>query len=58
MLYVSGYAEATIVQHGVPDLGTIFLQKPFTLKALASKITMPSVACSTLARPRPKEPGC
>ena len=38
VLYVSGYAESTVLQHGVEELGTMFLQKPFTLKALAAKI--------------------
>ena len=38
VLYVSGYAEATVLQHGVEELGTMFLQKPFTLKALAAKM--------------------
>jgi CheY-like chemotaxis protein len=38
VLYVSGYAEATILQHGLADLGSRFLHKPFTLKALAAKI--------------------
>ena len=38
VLYVSGYAENTILQHGVAELGSRFLHKPFTLKALAGKI--------------------
>jgi len=38
VLYVSGYAENTVLQHGLADLGSRFLQKPFTLKALAAKI--------------------
>jgi len=38
VLFVSGYAENTVVQHGLAELGSRFLQKPFTLKALAAKI--------------------
>jgi len=38
VLYVSGYAENTVLQHGLAELGSRFLQKPFTLKALAAKI--------------------
>ncbi|HKU19704.1 MAG TPA: response regulator, partial [Terriglobales bacterium] len=38
VLYVSGYAENTIMQHGLAELGNRFLHKPFTLKALAAKI--------------------
>jgi two-component system, cell cycle sensor histidine kinase and response regulator CckA len=38
VLFVSGYAENTILQHGVIDMSKGFLQKPFTLKGLARKI--------------------
>lgn len=38
VLFVSGYAEKTILQHGEIDLSAKFLQKPFTLKALGQKI--------------------
>ncbi len=37
-LFVSGYAESTILRRGVVDLHTSFLQKPFSLRALAAKI--------------------
>jgi two-component system cell cycle sensor histidine kinase/response regulator CckA len=37
VIYMSGYADA-IVQHGILDPGTIFLQKPFSPESLASKI--------------------
>ena len=38
VLFVSGYAEATILRRGVVDLQTTFLQKPFSLRTLAGKI--------------------
>ena len=38
VLFVSGYAEKTVVDHGVIDLVGSFLQKPFALKTLALKI--------------------
>ena len=38
VLFVSGYAENTVLQHGNIDVTTHFLQKPFSLKALARKI--------------------
>ncbi|HTT21067.1 MAG TPA: ATP-binding protein [Candidatus Sulfotelmatobacter sp.] len=37
-LFVSGYAGKTILDHKVLDLETNFLQKPYTLKQLSSKI--------------------
>ena len=38
VLFVSGYAENTVLQHGKVDLTTGFLQKPFSLKMLARKV--------------------
>jgi two-component system cell cycle sensor histidine kinase/response regulator CckA len=37
-LFVSGYAENTVLQHGNIDVTVRFLSKPFSLKALANKI--------------------
>jgi two-component system cell cycle sensor histidine kinase/response regulator CckA len=53
-LFVSGYAENTVLRHGEIDLSTCFLQKPFGLSALAQKTraildaAMPS-ACAAAA---------
>ena len=38
VLFMSGYAESTVLRHGVVDVRSCFLQKPFTLRALACKI--------------------
>ncbi|HMK24331.1 MAG TPA: response regulator [Terriglobales bacterium] len=38
VLFMSGYSEKVVLRHKVSDLQTNFLQKPFTLKALAAKI--------------------
>jgi hypothetical protein len=38
VLFVSGYAESTVLRHGPIDIVARFLQKPFSLKSLAQKI--------------------
>jgi len=38
VLFVSGYAGKTIIDHKVADIEANFLQKPFTLKEVSSKI--------------------
>jgi two-component system cell cycle sensor histidine kinase/response regulator CckA len=38
VLFVSGYAGQTVIDHKVVDLENNFLQKPFTLKQLAGKV--------------------
>jgi two-component system cell cycle sensor histidine kinase/response regulator CckA len=38
ILFVSGYAGKTVIDHRVTDLETNFLQKPFTLGQLSAKI--------------------
>ena len=38
ILYMSGYTDDIIADHGILEAGTYFLQKPFTRDALASKV--------------------
>ncbi|MCF7945099.1 MAG: response regulator, partial [Spirochaetia bacterium] len=38
VLYISGYTENTIIDHGIAEGDIYFLQKPFTNRALAEKI--------------------
>ncbi len=38
LLFVSGYAGKTVLDHKVLDLETNFLQKPYSLKQLAAKV--------------------
>ena len=38
VLFVSGYAENTVLRHGAIDVVSRFLQKPFSLKTLGRKI--------------------
>ncbi|MCZ6904837.1 MAG: response regulator [Acidobacteria bacterium] len=38
VIFVSGYTDDAIVQHGVREEGTVFLQKPFSLDALARTV--------------------
>jgi PAS domain S-box-containing protein len=50
-LFVSGYAENTVLQHGNVDVTARFLSKPFNLSTLANKIrevleTSESMACA------------
>jgi two-component system, cell cycle sensor histidine kinase and response regulator CckA len=49
VLFVSGYAGQTVLDHKVIDVENNFLQKPFTLKQLASKVrTVLDYGCDTV----------
>jgi two-component system cell cycle sensor histidine kinase/response regulator CckA len=51
-LFVSGYAGKTILDHKVVDLETNFLQKPYTLRQLSSKIRRALDTASPTSRPK------
>jgi two-component system cell cycle sensor histidine kinase/response regulator CckA len=38
LLYISGYADDVILQNGISMQGMLYLQKPYSLKQLASKV--------------------
>jgi two-component system cell cycle sensor histidine kinase/response regulator CckA len=38
VLYMSGYSNELIAQHGMLEAGIVFLEKPFTLHALLTKV--------------------
>ncbi len=38
VLYVSGYTEGAVLERGAMGLGSMFLQKPFSLNALGQKV--------------------
>ena len=38
VLYISGYTDDAIVQHGVLEHGLKFIQKPFTPNAFAQRV--------------------
>ncbi|MBI5602171.1 MAG: PAS domain S-box protein [Deltaproteobacteria bacterium] len=38
VLYMSGYTDDVIVQHGILDEGIAFIQKPFTVQSLVAKV--------------------
>ena len=55
VLYVSGYTDDTIVPYGVLEPGLAFLQKPFSLKVLARKVSEMLATRLTVATHSPHE---
>jgi YesN/AraC family two-component response regulator len=49
VVFISGYTETAISQHGVLEEGVAFLAKPFTRESLARKLR------EILGAPRPKQ---
>jgi two-component system, cell cycle sensor histidine kinase and response regulator CckA len=52
LLFVSGYAGKTVIDHKVFDLETNFLQKPYTLKQFSVKIRAALSVAAIPAQPR------
>jgi FixJ family two-component response regulator len=38
VLFLSGYADRAIIEHGILETGAAFMQKPFTPQALTRKV--------------------
>jgi two-component system, cell cycle sensor histidine kinase and response regulator CckA len=38
VIFVSGYTDKVLLQHGVAETGAVFLPKPYGLKTLSEKI--------------------
>ena len=53
LLFVSGYAGKTVLDHKVLDLETNFVQKPYTLKPLSLKIRSALKHEANPAKPQP-----
>jgi len=53
LLFVSGYAGKTVIDHKVFDLETNFLQKPYTLKQFSLKIRAALAQGKNPAQPQP-----
>ncbi len=49
VLFVSGYTDNAIVHHGVLEPGLAFLQKPFSPKTLARKVSEVLTVVSTIS---------
>jgi FixJ family two-component response regulator len=37
-IFMSGYTDDAVVRYGIRDAGVMFLQKPFTMTALAKRV--------------------
>ena len=53
VVYMSGYTEAAALHQGVLPEGAVFIQKPFTPRALAAKVSeaLQGRAVAALAQP-------
>jgi CheY-like chemotaxis protein len=38
IMFMSGYTDDTVVRHGVLEVGTAYVQKPFTSESLLRKV--------------------
>ncbi len=51
VLYISGYTETTLLQHGISDRSAYFLQKPVSFAALAQSVRQALDVAAVVAAP-------